>query len=375
MAAKENHLWGESYQQEINEVKDIFNIQSQIAEAITKELNAIITPQERDLIEKIPTTELSAYDAYLKGQFNARKLSKNNLDTAMQYFELAKVKDPKYALAYAGICNIWLGRQQLGIASPAEAGPKAFEAAVKALELDSACPEVHYSLAVLNTWGMWNWEEGEKEFKKTIELNPNHAEAHAYNSQLSLILGRLEAAIEGIELSITLDPINPLLKMLHGLVLLTLHRYDDVIVKLSELLKQEPSNIGTLWTLTYAFHFTERFNDALENWMKGARLLHDEEIILKFNEGHAKAGYCGAMQNGADFLVRLSKTTYVNPIEIAFGYIMAGDNELALEWTEHAYEEHNPNVTYLLHPMFDPLRNEFRFQEIARKMNLPYKFD
>jgi hypothetical protein len=109
--------------------------------------------------------------------------------------------------------------------------------------------------------------------------------------------------------------------------------------------------------------------------MKAARLLHDEKIILKFTEGHAKAGYCGAMQNGADFLVKLSKTTYVNPIEIAFGYIMAEDNEHALEWTEHAYEERNPNVTYLLHPMFDPLRNEFRFQEIARKMNLPYKLN
>ena len=67
-ADHESHLWGESFQNEINDVKDIFSIQIQIAESMAAELKAIITPVEKKLIEKIPTTDLTAYDAYLKGQ-------------------------------------------------------------------------------------------------------------------------------------------------------------------------------------------------------------------------------------------------------------------------------------------------------------------
>ena len=194
MAAKESHLWGESYQQKINEVEDIFRIQSQIAESIATELKAIITPQEKQLIEKIPTKELEAFDAYLKGQFYWRKLTPNDLETAMQYFELAKEKDPKYALAYAGICDVWIGRQQMGIAPPSEAGPKAFEAATKALELDHMRAEVHYSVAIMKVWGMWDWEGGELTLRKTNELNPNYAEGHAFYAHLLNILGRPEEA-------------------------------------------------------------------------------------------------------------------------------------------------------------------------------------
>src|SRR4030065_1096852 len=190
MAAKEDHLWGESYQKKISDAEDIFRIQVQIAETIAKELKAVITPQEKDLIEKIPTKELEAYDAYLKGQFYWRKLTKKDLDTALQYFELAKEKDPKYALAFAGICDVWIGRQQMGFASPSEAGPKAFEAVMKALELDSSRPEVHYTLAIMKTWGMWDWKGGESAFIKAIGLNPNHAEAHAYYSHLLNIVAR-----------------------------------------------------------------------------------------------------------------------------------------------------------------------------------------
>jgi len=166
MAAKETHLWGESYQQKINEVEDIFRIQSEVAESIAKELKAIITPQEKELIEKLPTKELEAYEAYLKGQFYWRKLTANDLDISMRYFELAKEKDPDFALAYAGIADVWIGRQQLGITPPEKAGPSAYEAAMKALELDSTRAEVHYTLALMYTWVCLTGKQGKIPLKE-----------------------------------------------------------------------------------------------------------------------------------------------------------------------------------------------------------------
>ncbi len=373
-ADRETHLWGESFQQEINNASDIFNTQSLIAEAIAKELKAFITPQEKQLIKKVPTENLEAYDAYLKGQFYVRKLTSNDFDTAMKYFELAKEKDPDYALAYAGISGVWLARQQIGAASPDVAGSKAYEAAMEALELDNTRAEVHYTLAGMYTWGMWDWKASEAAYKRTLELNPNHSEAHAFYAHLLCILGRPEDALEHGRQSLKLDPVNPLLKMLYGwLLTYTVRRYDEAIIKFSEVLKQEPFNVPAHWGLTYAFHLTGRFNDALANWTKAAEILHKREITQAFNDGYTAAGYSGAMRNGAEFLVTLRETTYINPVEISFGYIMAGDIKLGMEWYERAYEEHNPNVPYLVNPILDSLRDEFRFQEIARKMNLPFK--
>ena len=268
MAAKESHLWGESYQKKINDVEDIFMIQSQIAELIAKELKAVITPQEKDLIEKIPTKELEAYDAYLKGQFYWRKLTSNDLDTALQYFELAKEKDPDYALAYAGICDVWIGRQQMGFASPSEAGPKAFEAVMKALELDSSRPEVHYTLAIMKTWGMWDWKGGESAFIKAIELNPNHAEAHSYYSHLLNILGRPKEAMEEIDLALKLDPHNPLLKSLYSADLIFVRRFDEAIKAARDAIKMDPTAPVALSMLELALYMTERYEESLEPMKK-----------------------------------------------------------------------------------------------------------
>jgi len=374
MAAKESHLWGESYQQKINEVEDIFSIQSQIAEAIAKELKAVITPQEKDLIEKIPTTELAAYDAYLKGQFYWRKLTPNDLDTAMRYFEMAKEKDPKYALAYAGICDVWIGRQQMGLAAPAEAGPKGMEAVMKALELDSTIAEVHYTLALIKMAVMWDWQGSESEFKKTIELNPNHAQAHAFYSHLLNMVGRPKEAMEQIELALNLDPYNPLLLSLYSADLMFVRRYDDAIIAARDALIMDPTAPVALTMLAQALYLTEKYEESLEPVKKvWVSLYGNSEFGQVIDQGYAKEGYAGALNQGADKLLTQSKKTYINPFEITLLYLMAGNKEQALKCTEKAYEVRDPNLPYLLFPIYDSLRDDPRFQEIARKMNLPYK--
>jgi TolB-like protein len=123
-ARSDTHLWSEVFDVDLTNLSRIFSIQSEVAQLIAGKLHAVITPQEKKLIEKIPTENLEAYDAYLKGQFYYHKITSNDMDIAMQYFELAKELDPDFALAYVGIGTVWLGRQVIGVAVPEEAGPK-----------------------------------------------------------------------------------------------------------------------------------------------------------------------------------------------------------------------------------------------------------
>ncbi len=100
-AVNDKHIWSSPYE---GVAVNIFKLQSQISEAIAAELKAVITPQEKQLIEKTPTANLAAYEAYLQGKFYWRKFTPNDQEVALQYFEHAKEKDPEFALAYAGIC-------------------------------------------------------------------------------------------------------------------------------------------------------------------------------------------------------------------------------------------------------------------------------
>jgi len=372
MAAKETHLWGESYQQKISEAEDLFRIQTQIAESIAKELKAIITPQEKDLIEKIPTKQLEAYDAYLKGRFYLYKLTPEDLEAAMKYFELAKEKDPYYALAYSGISFVWAVQMQMGYLSPAEAGPKSMEALMKAVELDSNNSEIVYSQAGINTWVMWDWEGGEAAFKKSIELNPNHTESHAYYSHFLNMTGRQKEAKEQIEIALKLDPYNPLIKSLLSMDLVFSHQYEEAIAASKEALNLDNTAIVALGGLAYALHLSGKYDEALSAFKSVYSILYKNNTH-SFDQGYAKSGYFSALLSEADSLASEYDTLYVNPSDIAVLYTFGGNKELALNWLEKGFEVHEPNMPYLLLPIYDSLRNEKRFQEIARKMNLPDK--
>ena len=120
------------------------DIQSGIAETIAAELNAVITPLEKQLLTK-PLHKIRRLRSIPEGSVLLENTTTNDLDTAMQYFEMAKEKDPDYALAYAGIGDVWVGRQQGGNHPLMRQGRRHWSHA-KALEIDSTRAEVHYTL-------------------------------------------------------------------------------------------------------------------------------------------------------------------------------------------------------------------------------------
>jgi len=196
LADHESHLWGESFQQEITEVEDIFNIQIRIAESIANELKAVITPEEKRLIEKIPAADLEVYDEYLKARSYFNNYSKESLNKALEYLNSAIEKNPDWAPLYAGLAEIWIWIQQSGWEPPSVAGPKILENLNKAMELDPDLAEVHYQNAVIAQLVEWNWEKSEKEFLKALAINPNNALYRLMYAQLLLILDRDDESLE-----------------------------------------------------------------------------------------------------------------------------------------------------------------------------------
>lgn len=366
-AGTDTHLWSEIYDRDISE---IFSIQSEVAQTVARELKAVITMQTKQLIEKKPTADTVAYNAYLIGRFYLNKGTQNDLETAMHYFELAKEKDPEFALAYAGIARVWINRRQVGMTSVAEATPQAEAAIKRALELDSTLSDVHQALAGIKTWTRWDWEGGEASFRRAIELNPSNANAHSVYSHLLNILGRPDEAMKQIEIALKLDPLNPKIKSFYGIDLMFVRKYDEAVKAFREALDLNPAQGIAVINIVNALALAGREEEAIE--MLKSRWKDNNEYLKAIDEGYTETGFKGAMRKLADLSAINTKTTHVNQMGPAQYYSWAGDVDNALYWFEKAYEEQDPNLPYLLLPVYDGLRNDPRFQEIARKMNLPY---
>ena len=332
-----------------------------------------LLPAERERLAAAPTVNAEAYDAYLKGLYHWYKLTREDLDAAERYFNLALSKEPGYARAYAGIGLLWMGRNQMGFSSPADGVPKAKAAALKAVELDDTLADAHYVLAIVYTWADWNWPAAEREFRRAIQINPGFADAHAYYAHLLNILHRPDEAMVEARRSLELDPFNGLFKSLYGVDLLFVHRFDEAIVQYDAALVTNPKDAVALTGLISAHHHKREYGQALEALSRYASAMGYSEVTTFLAQTTAGADYSATMQKAADTLAARSRTTFVLPWDIASWYAYAGDKNRSLKWLERAYEVRDPNLPYLWLPDFDFLRSNPRFQDLMRRMELPVK--
>ena len=365
---EERNLWAQTYDRSIT---DILVLYGEMARAIAGKMEVKLAPQEETRLAGARRVNPEAYEAYLKGQFHYYKLTRPDLDSAMQYFASALDKDPNYAQGYAGIASVWVGRQQQGFVPASEAAPKAKAAAAKALELDNTLAEVHNVLAGIRMWTDWDWEGGEAEFRRAIELNPNYPYARAGFSHLLNTMKRPEEAMAQIKRALELDPLNALFRGFYAMDLMYARRYDDAIAVLRDTLRASPNDLLALSTLRSAFHMKRMYKEALDVWRASFAARGDREAEEALAQGFAEGGYAGALRRVAETLEERSRTTYVPSWQIGTLYTRAGEKDKALEWLEKAYEAHDPNMPYIaVDPIFDILRDDPRFQDLLRRMRL-----
>jgi TolB-like protein/Tfp pilus assembly protein PilF len=199
------HLWSERYDREL---KDVFAIQEEIAQAITHRLKLTFPWREKELV-KTGTPNLEAYQSYLKGRALLYK-GGSATSRALPWFRRAVEIDPNYALAWAALANCYSVLCWYGLAVPREFMPKAVEDARRAVALDPLLAEAHSALAVTSLLYTWDRVEAEREFARSIELNPKDVQVlHKYGYfYLQLSEGRLTEGMEQAKLALASDPLS-----------------------------------------------------------------------------------------------------------------------------------------------------------------------
>ena len=184
------NLWSNSYDRNL---EDVFAIQDEIAQAVVRVLKGKLLGEREAPLVKNHTENLDAYNLYLQGRFFFEKRTEEGLYKALDFFEKAIEKDPRYALAYSGLADTYSMFQGYGLRQSNEVTPKAKAMALKALEIDNTLAEAYASLGWINFFIDWNWLEAEKHFKEAFRLNPNYGNAHLWFGWFLSAMGRFRS--------------------------------------------------------------------------------------------------------------------------------------------------------------------------------------
>jgi TolB-like protein/DNA-binding winged helix-turn-helix (wHTH) protein/Tfp pilus assembly protein PilF len=370
-SANDRHLWAKSYEQELGEIMEL---QNTLAEAISQEIAAELSPEERLTMRRLRPVNTEAYEAYLKGRFYWNKRTVPALQTAKRFFVEATEKDPRYALAYAGLADVYdvLGSGVAAALPPREAMRHAREAATKAIELDARLAEGHTSMAGIKFSFDWDWQGAEMEFRRAIELNPNDVTAHFWYAQLLLALGRWDESLASINKAAQLDPVLPQLASFRGAIFHNRRHYDIALEEERKALVLDPGHFVPHFNLGRAYEQLGNYRQAVNEFQKALELSGDD-FTTKASLAHVYA-VSGDKPEAEKILNELKQKLTNNNLtyQIAEIYIGLGHKDQAFQWLEKAYEDRSEWLTWIaIEPKLDPIRGDPRFAELLRRMNLP----
>jgi len=233
-ASTDQHLWAEAYDRQLS---DVLLLEAELARDIARQIELRLTPQQKQNFAHNRTLNPQAFQDYLQGRHYWAMRTNESLTTAIEYLNRAIQEDPNDARSYAGLAQCYIVLPMLTKVSQAEAFPKARDAAAKALTLDDSLADAHLSIAEIRLYQDWDFAEAEKEFKKTLDLNPNYSTGHQWYGEFLSLMARHEEAIRELQTALVLDPLSAVVHLQFGNSLQEARRYDLALDQYRESLR------------------------------------------------------------------------------------------------------------------------------------------
>jgi len=364
----DEQLWGDNYE---IDYKEVFAIQSEIAQKVAAQLNVKIDPGVKERILSLPTQSTEAYTLYLR--------AKNISGPDYSLLEKAIAMDPNFADAYAELAWYWL--------------------------LEGTWTGTLTRDQVL--------QKAEPLLQKAMQLNPDLASAHSYNSALQLWFHwDFNAVQKDYETLLQLYPSNPETLLFFNDFLLAVGKSDEALRNAIHIFNTNKNGYRSIWSsLALAYHFNRQPENALKTIKETTTLFPDDqyakvesirinvynqqykEVIQLFDEISPTTEYkysqtnlanvaiayhqTGQRNKAAEFITELKQQSEARAVGspsfyLASVYAALGDLELAIQLLEKSYSDHEIEMYWLkVHPTFESLHGDKRFQDLVRKLNYP----
>jgi TolB-like protein/Tfp pilus assembly protein PilF len=363
--ATDAHLWAETYDRE---VADIFAVQSEVAREIASALGrTLVAPGAGG--QEHARTDPEIYELYLRARHLWNQRRPAALRSAIQYFEEAIARDPNFALAHAGLADVYVVLPFTDPTVPAlPSADSAMAAARRALELDPTLGEAYAALGLASLVA-WSFEDADEYFAQALELTPGSATANQWAGDYRAALGQTEEGIELLRRALELDPFS--LRIHHDLAnrLSRSGRRDEAIQVLergAELDPGFPDYYLVAWRMYASAGEEDRALEALlrAHQLAPASGLPADAVRAAFRE----AGLVGAVR----LVLERAPATFHSNFRRAKAEFYVGNTEAALRSLERMVEGHDAlSVWIMAESGFEALEDDPRFQALVRRVGIP----
>jgi len=361
-----SRLWGTEYRRSVSALP---TLPGEVARAVSQELRTRLTGDQAQRLARDYTRSGEAYQHYLKGRFFWNKRTGDGYTKAIDHFTAATIADPTFALAYTGLADSYSILRSYGIRSGEEAIPLAQAAAERALQIDGSLAEAHASLGKIAA-DSHRWRDAETAFERAIALNANYATAHHWQAMYLADVGRLTDALQAIRRAQAIDPLSLIINTEVGRILYFSREYDAAIAQLEKTIEMDPNFAMAHLHLGSVFVEQGRYHEAADEYAKAAAVGGPAPAV-NLAWVHARAGQRQEAEATLQRL-RVSPTErFVPPFAFAMLYLSLGNQERAIDWIEHGLSTPGNGPWFLkVHPRFDMLKSNPRFQALLRREGL-----
>jgi TolB-like protein/Flp pilus assembly protein TadD len=370
-AATDEHIWAGEYQREY---RSLLEVQDQVTRSIVEQIEVNLTPEDRARLASTHPVDPEAHESYLKGLYYFNQRTADALNKSIASFQQAIAKDSGYAPAYSGLAEAYAMLGFRGGFPSKDALSHAKTAALKAIELDNALAEPHASLAFIAETHEWDWATAEREYKRALELNPGDAQAHNWYAGYLTYTGRFDDGTSEARRARDLDPLSlPINNALAGRLLAGGH-YDEALQQVQETLELDGHFAPAHQSLGWVYLHTGRQDEAIREFQNALKLSGTDDTDLQLDLGFAYA-VSGKRDEARRILARMEKLHEQGIVpsgSVAILHGALGESNEAFAWLEKAYEERDPQLTYIkAGRRFEPLRKDPRFEQLVRRVGLP----
>jgi len=365
----DSHIWGERYSRKVSEV---VALPQQISRDVSLKLRARADGSHHPQLTRNFSPDSEAYRLYLLGRYNWNKRTVEGLQNGIEYFGQAILRDQDYGLAYAGLSDCYLLLNVYNVTSANDSYPKAEAAANRALSINSNLAEAHTSLGFVSYRYHLKWKEAEQHFKKAISLNPSYATAHQWYASYLAASGRHNEAVVEAKMAHELEPFSLTIYSDYIRGLYYAGQLDQAHSEALKLREMDPNFARAYYELGLVLEAQGKLDEAIGAFRTALKISPDNITALTAL-GHAQA--LAGKKNEAERVIarlqELSKQQYVSPFQAAVVYAGLDNRKMALDGLEKSREERFNWLPFVrVDPVFQNLRSEQRFIELARTLGL-----
>jgi serine/threonine-protein kinase len=313
-----------------------------------------------------------ANELYLEGRYFWNKKTERGLLRSIDCFRHAGVEDPQYAMAYAGLADAYALVASYGTVSVEHALPTAKAAALKALQLEPSLAEAYTSLGMISFYYEWNWHDAEKQFRRSIELNPDYPFAYTWYAVSLVANGRCDEAIELVQRARELDTLSLNTNTELGRVYYLSRRYKDAIRAFGRAIDLDPHFARAHARLGATYAAQGDFCAALCELRK-AEELDGQDPYLSGLIGYCigSIGDIGTAKAIFKTLIKSREGRFVPSYSLALICIGLSEHEEAIQWLARSYRDRSCHLVFARKdPLLDLVRHYSRFNDLLARMGL-----